>query len=1224
MAVCNRLFETILESCIILVFRSLPCGKAQAIFWRIWMSIYSKLFGKKKTVDTSTQAANHQQARQAAAVNGPNAQAQMYNDFVVYNEPGDGAQVAEVYLNVDTESKSRSHMTMGELIKGNVGHTWLTIKPLNGQLPDDLNAMVQTSTRNLIDSFGETAMGFWPLEVREKRTEGKKISEEKAAKNAEENARQNAEMEIRQAKGMTYGSGSIYREDEPNYDLHSIMSGRDTAGRVEEPDDTHSPKGRKVYRITRKQFRDMYRYIDAHRNHKYNLLSYNCTTFAAHALKAAGQTVQMEGKTMPTSLYEAMYKEAKAHEKAAERAKRRRQAQPAKSGVELLKLEEGEAHRKKGKDKEGPDGKKVRVKGVDKFDMTMFTDQAEISLRKAADAEEITPEMKSEFAQLLFRESHKRTLDAAKAYTDEAVKIHLMTKDEAKNVVDFYQNGFNVLEDPTPITTHPEFFLKYMMDIYEAMPNEETFSYLMDGSSLSPKHNAIALTKQLMWTIISSDKEVGNGYEAFVEPLTEIAFIGPIMPGIIDGVVEAIKHHNRYESANLLQLQYLINHFFLDTSENNNKIREAAKDYLKVYFNKRIKAHTVTQQTYNDAVTFANETGMTEIMTPWFPIIERAREASRRYNVHSTIFSKDGTALSTLPKDYRKAQIEPRPSSRNAHRQLPKPDENEIVAEVFLNVDVSPTKVAEGKNVSRSNLTMDVGHTWLTIKANPQNGQPGGLPNDIEAEMEKTETGKNSVNIMRAKGETAVGFYPLQNSFLYAEKKKYHKKSTEESRQKDDERALTTQAMMDLRRNKGFTRGDGDVARNQREYKGFSFLHGVAGRVEEPDDAHSPKGRKSFLITRKLFKKMYAYIDSHRNHKYNLKTYNCTTFASHALREAGYHVSGSRMGICYPAKLYREMYDEAKKDARHNLHSDVKLLRLAENESHGKFKAGKTGNGPNVRVKGVSKFDMVENYIDPVELQIKKMELKENPDALDTIALISRMLSSIPSRSAAEGTHLINEAAHLGFVTPKQQANLIYLTEHFRQLKSPIEDYINLPMPQVYDFLKHVSDCIPKDVFKETFEEHFQILTSKTIRGNLPGSANFEAGINTIFLFSDVNFAEFFKKSIESVPLTKEIVQSTIALFTSFVFTELFWILDLIKKFNGNDPTETFKFIAETFREPFADAQYKATLYSFLGNIMSEQINIEAASAILKTLKDEGHINEQNHDLLLRQLHQKK
>ena len=239
------------------------------------MDIYSKLFGKKRTVNHAAPAAQQQNAQIAAAQNGQNAQAQLFNDFEIVNQPGDGQPVAEVYLNVDTESKSRSHMSVGELFKG-------------------------------------------------------------------------------------------------------------------------------------------------------------------------------------------------------------------------------EVHRQKRASKEGPDGKNVRVKGVKDFEMEMYTDPAEIVLRRAADLHDTEMTTKSEFAQLLFISSSSRTPDAAKSYADEAVKIGLMIRAERDAVVRFYENGFNVIDDPTSITTHPDFFKNYITDISDAMPNSETFYLLMNGRTISDKFDIKRLVKQLM------------------------------------------------------------------------------------------------------------------------------------------------------------------------------------------------------------------------------------------------------------------------------------------------------------------------------------------------------------------------------------------------------------------------------------------------------------------------------------------------------------------------------------------------------------------------------------------------------------------------------------------------------------------------------------------------------------------------------------------------------
>ncbi len=1173
------------------------------------MGLYSKIFGKKKTVDTAQPQPIQQNV--AAANHGPNAQANMYNDFEIIEAASDAQQVAEVYLNVDTETKSRSSSTMGELLHNQVGHTWLSIKPIGGQLPEDLYNLVEPVTRTLIDSHGETAVGFWPLLTREKRTNGKKMSDATSAKNIEENARLKAELSVRTQKGYTQGSGTITREQAQNHSLHSVEIGRDTDGRVEEPDDTHTPKGRKVYRITRKQFRDMYRYIQTHRTHKYNLYSYNCTTFADHALKAAGQTVNIVGKTMPTSLYEGLYREAKAHEKAAQKAKKRGQT-IGKSDVELLKLAEGESHRKRGKDKEGPDGKKVRVKGVDNFEMPMFTDMAEISLKKIADSHEVAEVDKSEFAQLMFVNGERRTLDAVKAYADEAKKINLLSKAEHDAVIKFYTNGFNVLNDLTVLTQSPELFDEYMTLVYQTMPNDETFSTLMDGSSWSKSHNASELTKKLMWNILYTPKTVGGGFENFVDPIFSIASILPIRDDLMEGMKNAILNYSHYRDIDLYRIQYLIKTFFL--GEDN--VKQAAKQYFKQYFKKRIEKHVLNPKMYQDAVKFVEEAGMSEIIPQkWMDQIRDGVEEARKYNVHSTIFSKTGEAINTNLPNY----IPAKKNDKNA----PKPDENEIVAIAYLNVDVSPTKVAKGENTSRSSLSTDVGHTWLTLKAKPQNGDvQGKLPDDIEADMQTTATGKASVNIMRAKGETAMGFYPLQNDFINQSGRKYHKKTSEENQEKDANQNLTRQALMDLRVNKGFTYGAGDVEREQTQYTGFSFFKDVTGRVEEPDDAHSPKGRKRFMLTRKQFKQIYQYVEAHRQHKYNLESYNCTTFATHALKAAGHHASGSRFGICYPAKMYRELYNEAKRDARAQRKGNVELLQLAKNESHGEFKDGKTGNGANVRVMGVKRFNMVQKYVDPAEIELRKLEINPQDTATLKINLINSFINFMGSRSLTEATNILAEANRMTILKPKEMDALLYLQKNFANLDNPLIDYKQLPLAKVYDFLTHIKVVLTKDIFTATFEDDYAGLAARLISTPI-GSEDFLRGKEVLQKLCKTNFSKEMSEATKDLPLTKELILGMIDLAANYIYNDAANLNSFILKFNNNNNEQAFQFLLSVFREPVVDVNVKTYLVSMIGVMMRKIQNPARFVDDLTALKDDGLLQNAQYQLLYKDMMKK-
>ncbi len=66
---------------------------------------------------------------------------------------------------------------------------------------------------------------------------------------------------------------------------------------------------------------------------------------------------------------------------------------------------------------------------------------------------------------------------------------------------------------------------------------------------------------------------------------------------------------------------------------------------------------------------------------------------------------------------------------------------------------------------------------------------------------------------------------------------------------------------------------------------------------------------------------MLQYVDQSRNKNYNLYKYNCTTFAIKSVKAAGQNApSGSGYGvICSPNALYKELYQESKKDGHVNV-----------------------------------------------------------------------------------------------------------------------------------------------------------------------------------------------------------------------------------------------------------------------------------------------------------------
>ena len=1162
------------------------------------MGVFNKVFGKKKTVDTTRANQANAQQQQQAVQNGPNEQANAFDGFEIMNEIPDGTPVADVYLNVDTESESRSHMNFKEMaIDGSVGHTWLSIKPIGGQLPADLTAMVQPQTRALVDAHGETAMGFWPIMMRQQATTGKFLNTEERRANFDKNERLRAEMDIRQDKGFTHGSGTIMSEQAPQYDLHHVITGRDTDGRVEEPDDAHTPKGRKIYRITRKQFREIYRYIDAHRTHKYNLYTYNCTTFAAHALRAAGLSVAMSGMTMPTSLYEAMYKEAKAYEKAKARAKKHNEP-IGPASVQLLKLAEGEVHRDRGDGKAGPHGKKVRVKGVERFDMPMYTDQAEIVLRRVVNSgERPTGRDKSEFAQELFRNAHRRSADAASEYAQKAFVIGLVSIEQRDSIRYFYGHGFHLVEDPTIFTAYPQTYADYFLTLKSAMPNLGSLQNLMDGNTLSPKHDLNELAKATVRNVFKTDKEVGGAFEALVKPMQSLFLVEPTAQLVKETFLECIRNNKRIARADLKRTQYLMMAF----SGNRAEYKDAAKEYLKGYFNYRITNHILTQQDYNDLLEFGMATGMNEMIQPWLAKMQYGVNKSRRYMMHGMVYGKGDQAVSAVPKKYVKAQKAP--------RNAPKPDENEIVAEAYLNVDVSPTLVGT-QNVSRSSLSMDVGHTWLTLKAKPAQGQnQGTLPADIEAEIQNTDTGRNTVNIIRAKGETAMGFWPLNDRFIRQDGMKYGKNTNTEQRNADTESNSERQAALDVRAFKGFTRGRGEVAQDQTQYKGFSFVRDVAGRVEEPDDAHTPIGRKRFTLTRKQFKKIYQYIEAHRNHDYNLKTYNCTTFATHALRAAGHTAGGSRAGICYPARMYLELYDEAKRDQREHRAGDVQLLRLRENESHGEFRPEKAGNGAQVRVQGVEKFDMVTQYVDDAEVTLRRIE--REPDKRNTLTdrFHLEMLEGF-QRSVPETENILRGAVHAQIVTTKQTEAFLNARREFADLAAPLENLVNQPSARQLRFLELMNEGLGDETFQKIFGKTMRDCLLKAVEYKI-GSADFANALKISELLVDAdNLQNRMIARINSIQITTDVAAAVVHLNAMYVLRSAETVFTTCLKANANDPDTTARFVRNLLRSP----NCKEEAYSVLGGILIRLATMvrrpEALLSVAEKLKNDGYLEQ--------------
>jgi len=82
----------------------------------------------------------------------------------------------------------------------------------------------------------------------------------------------------------------------------------------------------------------------------------------------------------------------------------------------------------------------------------------------------------------------------------------------------------------------------------------------------------------------------------------------------------------------------------------------------------------------------------------------------------------------------------------------------------------------------------------------------------------------------------------------------------------------------------------------------------VAGEVRHPDTAHTPKAKYSIQIDKDQLKKGKKYAADNASKKYNLFSYNCTTFAREFFKQSsGKHAPSGGMLIENPNGLYNNI-----------------------------------------------------------------------------------------------------------------------------------------------------------------------------------------------------------------------------------------------------------------------------------------------------------------------------
>ena len=789
--------------------------------------------------------------------------------------------------------------------------------------------------------------------------------------------------------------------------------------------------------------------------------------------------------------------------------------------------------------------------------------------------------------------------ELTKSINDEAVKQGLFVKGDQDEIVSFYENDYHLIEDPRTITTSPELFYNYMIKIANAAPKPSVLTDLFNGKTISPEHDLNKLCQRVIWNTLQSDKS-GEAFAEYVMPLNFIAFLESMTVPMVDSFKLAMTHFMTHRTrGDLNRVMYMMSKVFV----NDKRVREVVKTYYNEYYHYKAMHFLLTDEDYEDAKKFGEETKIDTVLTS-YEQIRKDLEVSKQRQFYGTV-TGGSKNVSALPKKFIKA---------NKQKNAPKPDENEIVAEVFLNVDTTSVK-NDTEQISRSSFNRyDVGHTWLTVKAKSQAGQQQGkLPVDLENEIQVTNTGRNTVNIIRAKGETAMGMWPLDNGFINTEKKKYQKKTNAEQRQVDAEKNIKEQAALDVRQFKGYTGGSGSVERELTQYNGYSLLHSVGGRVEEPDDAHSPKARKRFVITRKQFRKMYRYIEAHRNHKYNIYTYNCTTFATHALREAGHTASGSRVGICYPARLYRELYDEAKRDNRNHRSSKVQLLKLAKNESHGEYRPGKIGeNGADLRVKGVDNFDMVEKYQDEAEVALRKFQLNPAKKEDYVKECLKSLLEKSSKRSQEEGVRIADEAMRIQMIPVNVADAIKTIYQNYKALGNHFDTYQALSLTQQYGYLKAVATLAPfieNKYFSKKFMKDYYGIASKILEQDID-SAEYENGIKICTEVVEENMDEYFESAIEEKPVTEEILKRFIDLKVKDVYSSSNNIAKMILKLNNNLAEIAFDYVLDIYRDDKTSPEIRNDIGDVLCTLAQQLPIPDAFNKSLKDLKKNGKLPE--------------
>ena len=1052
----------------------------------------------------------------------------------------DNEEIGNVYLNVKTETASRSKLTDDDIKAGKQGHTWLTFET------KQVTPEMSSGSAALIADRGETQVGFYAKEAKQD---------------------------------------------------HAM---RDVEGAVADPDYAKDPTGRKKFRMTRKQFKKIYQYIFSHRNHRYHAKNYNSTTFATHALKNAGLQVASENNA--GKLYETFYEETK-------KSLKKRHQLP--SDVRLLRLRLGESHRKGGAGKEGA---QAPIQGVETFKQTLFDPVDTLVTLHKPGAMPMSQADRVKIIRGLLDPASNRTEATSLTIAGKAVEYGQISQNQYQALQRLFES-YIALKTAEDLGDHALDYILNLRNAYQDADKEFREDLASDHFRGPGVKNALLK----LWAGLLNSNSPQDALDAGTLILHELGNAHPeLYLAFKKGFIKCLHQCTRYERRYLKIFQ-----IFVDKNGAGwNVPQEDVYDYVKRYFNQRIQDKSMTPQDLHDAQSL-NRVFHMDALTQGMAKIEQSVKESGDKQFYAKMYSRHDGFIDSVKNNYGKENYRGFEVVENEdlNEEL-NVDENAEVADVYLNVF---TESSNRSHLSCKDLIeANVGHTWLTVT---QRGNY--LPRDLVEYLQRSPYGTTTVNLMNAKGSTALGFWPLKNRMRTAQAELDKLEAELPNLEGDALKIrkneiiqkrcdmLITQAEMETRQGKGFTGGSGNSMRN--DARGFHAVRSTPGTVEEPDDAHTPTGRRKFSLTRAQFKKLFQYVNGHRTHDYHLMKYNCTTFAAEALHKAGHNVGGTTLGVSLPNAMYKELYMQSKYDRSHHLESSVQLLNLGENETHSK-------NSAQRNIPSVERFDMIENYGNELEVGIRAFQLATKEEDKDSLARKFKkdVLQLRTKLNPAEILRYLDKAREVQMFKGRDEdktylgLEVLAMDDSFRTVEKQGDIGVEDNGEKLLQYLTHLTNAFGINYNVKSRKEAITRILDKIFENGVTLPLAFYA--KTFDQMGDVlrGFDEFF---FEQYLANEELNVTTAKIAMLACGLGLTGCKDVLKDYVipvYQDNTRTFEVIKATLQNDpvFDDEGMRTALWNMMFWVMRSMPAEAHDMAFIETMHQEGKIYEENYHQL--------